>query len=79
MPQLTLAGKELEEDGFWSEGSFAETMSPEEAKRRERTIHMKNTEEMNYNCKSCNCKISAHNHDWHNGMCDKCFNRMVNR
>jgi len=35
---------------------------------------MKHDEEMNYNCKKCNKKISAHNKDWHDGMCDDCFN-----
>ncbi len=77
MPQATLTGEELEEDSFWAEGSFMETMSPEEAKRRERTFHMKHNEEMNYNCQKCNKVISAHNKDWHNGMCDNCFDKMV--
>ena len=49
----------------------------EEMKLKERTIHMKNTEEMNYNCKQCNAKISAHNKDWHAHLCDKCFDKMV--
>ncbi len=78
MPQTTLTGKELpEEDSIWAEGTFMESVSPEEMKLKERTIHMKNTEEMNYNCKQCNVKISAHNKDWHNNMCDKCFDKMV--
>lgn len=76
MPQKTLNGEDIEEE-FWAEGSFIESVSAEEMKRKERTIHMKNTEEMNYNCKKCNCKISAHNKDWHAGMCDKCFNKMM--
>ncbi|HLC88775.1 MAG TPA: hypothetical protein VJG49_01940 [Candidatus Nanoarchaeia archaeon] len=49
----------------------------EEMKLKERTIHMKNTEEMNYNFKQCNVKISAHNKDWHAHLCDKCFDKMV--
>ena len=36
---------------------------------------MKHDEEMNYNCKKCNKKISAHNKDWHDGMCDDCFDK----
>lgn len=60
-----------EEDDFWAEGSFAESVSLEEMKLRERTIHMKHNEDMNFNCKKCNTKISAHNKDWHDGMCDK--------
>ncbi len=39
------------------------------------TFHMKHDEDVNYNCKKCNGKISAHNRDWHKGMCDGCFNR----
>ncbi|MEK6888371.1 MAG: hypothetical protein AABX14_05490 [Candidatus Aenigmatarchaeota archaeon] len=65
--------KKSEEDKFWAEGSFAETMSPVSEKKM-RTFHMKHDEEMNFNCKKCKRKISAHNHDWHNGMCDDCFN-----
>jgi DNA-directed RNA polymerase subunit RPC12/RpoP len=38
---------------------------------------MKHDEEMNYSCKNCKKKISAHNNDWHGGMCDECFNKMM--
>ena len=62
-------------DAFWAEGSFAETMSSEDMKKKMRTFHMKHDEEMNFNCKKCKKKISAHNNDWHEGMCDDCFNR----
>lgn len=62
--------------GFWEDGAFAESMNAEEAKEREKTIHMKHDENMNFNCKSCNAKISAHNKDWHAEMCDECFNKM---
>ncbi len=69
MPQTTLTGENVpEENSFWAEDSFMETMSPEEAKLRERTTDMKHNEEMNYNCKQCKIKISAHNKDWHDGM-----------
>ena len=77
MPQTTLNGKELPEDEFWAKGTFMESVSPEEMKLKERTIHMKNTEEMNYHCKQCNSKISAHNKDWHAHLCDKCFDKMI--
>ena len=46
-------------------------------KLKKRTFHMKHNEEMNYNCKQCNVKISAHNKDWHANLCDKCFDKMV--
>ena len=75
MPQKTLNGEDLPEDEFWAEGSFIESVSLEEMKLKERTIDMKHNEEMNYNCKQCNVKISAHNKDWHAGMCDTCFNK----
>ena len=78
MPQTTLTGKKLpEEDEFWSEGAFIESISPGEMKRKERTIHLKHNEEMNYNCKQCHTIIAAHNKDWHAGRCDKCFDKMI--
>ncbi len=75
MPQKTLNGEDIEEENeLWAEGSFAETTSPEEWGLKKRTFHMKHNEEMDYNCKQCNAKTSAHNKDWHAGMCDTCFN-----
>ncbi len=62
-----------EEDDLWEEGAFIETLGPQDIKEKTRTFHMKHDEEMNYNCKKCNKKISAHNRDWHAGMCDDCF------
>jgi len=62
-------------ESFWSEGCFAETVGSDEMKKKMRTFHMKHDEEMNYKCKKCNKKISAHNKDWHDGMCDDCFNK----
>ena len=70
------ADRKEKEDSFWAEGSFAETMGPDEIKAKMRTFHMKHDEEMNFNCKKCDAKISAHNRDWHDGMCDSCFNRV---
>jgi len=66
--------KEVNQDEFWSEGYFAQTMSSEDMKKKMRTFHMKHDEEMDFNCKKCSKKISAHNKDWHDGMCDNCFN-----
>jgi|SRR3989344_2596000 len=68
---------ETPEEDFWAEGSFVESVSSEEMKQKELAIHMKHNEEMNYNCKQCNTKISAHNKDWHAHFCDKCFDRMM--
>jgi len=65
------------EDDFWEEGAFIETMSSSDLKQKIRTFHMKHSEEMNYNCKKCGKKISAHNTDWHAGMCDDCFDKEV--
>jgi len=64
------------EDSLWAEGSFAETMSSTDWEKKKRTFHMKHDEEINYNCVKCNSKISAHNKDWHVGMCDNCFDTM---
>ncbi len=66
--------KFLKDDGLWSEDTFMETVGSDEIDKKKRTINMKHDEEMNYNCKKCKAKISAHNKDWHAEMCDKCFN-----
>ncbi|MCX6707431.1 MAG: hypothetical protein NT001_04810 [Candidatus Woesearchaeota archaeon] len=65
----------MEENDLWSEGSFAETMGPEDWEKKKRTFSMKHDEEMNHNCRKCSKKISAHNKDWHDRMCDDCFNK----
>ncbi len=59
---------------IWSDGSFIETLDPSNMKKM-CTFHMKHNEEMKFNCSKCKSKISAHNKDWHNGMCDACFNK----
>jgi hypothetical protein len=64
-----------QEDEIWSDGFFAETLGPEDIKEKMKTFHMKHDEDMCFNCKKCKVKISAHNKDWHNGMCDDCFNK----
>lgn len=61
-------------NNIWSKGSFTQSMSEEEVKEKEKTIHKSHDEDMNYSCKECSKKISAHNKDWHDGMCDDCFN-----
>ena len=75
MTQKTLDGKDIEEPGIWSDGAFAETLGPDDIKAKMRTFHIRHDEEMNFSCSKCKAKISAHNKDWHNGMCDKCFNK----
>jgi len=78
MPQKTLTGEDVPGgEEFWAKGSFVQTMSSGDWEQKKRTFHMKHEEEMDYNCKECNDKISAHNRDWHAGMCDKCFDKMV--
>lgn len=64
--------KEME---FWSAGSFSETLDSKDAQERLKTLHKKNDEDMDFNCKKCDKKISAHNRDWHGGMCDACFDK----
>lgn len=75
MTQKALDGKAVKEESIWSDGFFAETMNSTDMNAKMRTFHMKHDEEMNYNCSKCKAKISAHNKDWHNGMCDDCFNK----
>ncbi|MCX6750100.1 MAG: hypothetical protein NTZ83_01450 [Candidatus Pacearchaeota archaeon] len=69
--------EEPEKDDFWEEGGFIQSISSEEAEQKMKSFHMKHDEDVNYNCKKCNKKISLHNRDWHNGMCDNCFNEEV--
>ena len=60
-------------ESFWEEGYFAETMSSAEMNEKMKTFHKKHDEDMNFDCDKCGKKISAHNKDWHGGMCDTCF------
>lgn len=62
-----------DEKGLWEEGSFIESTSPKEIKEKVKTIDKRHDEDMNFKCKKCGKKISAHNKDWHDGMCDGCF------
>lgn len=64
-----------EENDLWEEGAFIETLGPQDTKEKMKTFHKKHGENMDYNCKKCNKKISAHNKDWHAGLCDECFNK----
>lgn len=64
-----------EEGSIWSDGAFAETLCPDDSKEMMKTFHMEHDEDMRFNCKKCGTKISAHNKDWHGGMCDACFNK----
>ena len=66
---------ENEADSFWAKGSFSETVSSEELKEKIKTLHKKSNEDMDFSCRKCNRKISAHNKDWHAGMCDDCFHK----
>ncbi len=63
-----------EEFSLWDDGFFAESVSPAEMKEKMKTMHKGHSEDMNFSCKKCNKKISAHNKDWHDYMCDECFN-----
>ncbi len=67
--------KQEENNNLWEKGAFAETLGSQDIKEKMKTFHKKHDEDMNYNCKKCNKKISAHNKDWHDGMCDECFNK----
>lgn len=64
----------MKRERIWSKGSFAETMGPWDREKKKRTFSMKHDEEMNFSCSECGKKISAHNRDWHDNMCDDCFN-----
>lgn len=68
----------IEDESIWKEGGFAKKIEPEEMDAKMRTFSMEHDEEMNFNCKLCKVKISAHNNDWHEGLCDKCFDIKFN-
>ena len=67
------------EDELWKEDAFMETLGPQDMKEKMKTFHMKRDEDVNYDCRNCNKKISVHNRDWHNHMCDDCFNIAIKR
>ena len=64
-----------EDESLWEEGGYAKSVNSEEMESKMRTFSMRHDEEMNFNCKNCNAKISAHNKDWHEELCDSCFNK----
>ena len=71
--------KAIGENSLWSAGGFVETMSSSDMKGNMKTFHKKHDEDMDFNCEKCNAKISAHNKDWHGGMCDACFKKEHSR
>lgn len=73
---IFMENKNKEKD-FWEEEYFYETMDSIESKEKLKTFHKGHDEDMNFNCKNCDKKISAHNKDWHAGLCDDCFNRLL--
>lgn len=66
---------EVKAGQFWEDGVFAETISQQKAEVKMKTFHKRHDEDMNFSCKKCKKKISAHNKDWHGCMCDDCFNK----
>lgn len=65
------------EDSFWEDGAFIETLSSYDLKEKMKTFHKKHDEDINFKCKKCSKVISAYNKDWHNGVCDECFDKEV--
>jgi len=61
-------------DDLWHPGAYIKEISPTEVEKLKETLDKAHNENMNFNCKKCDKKISAHNKDWHDCMCDKCFN-----
>jgi len=64
------------ENSLWAKGSFFQSMSKEDMDKKMKTFHKKHDEDMNFKCRKCGKKISVHNKDWHDGLCDDCFNKM---
>ena len=67
----------MEKDELWAESSFCQSMSKEEMEKNMKSFDMKHNEDMNYNCKQCEKKTSLHNRDWHDGLCDECFDKLL--
>ena len=64
------------DESFWEESDFTESLGPVNEEKM-KTFHMKHDEDMGFACKKCEKKISAHNKDWHAGLCDRCFDNEV--
>ena len=62
------------EDELWEDGAFVETLGPQDIQEKMKTFDKGHDEDMHYNCQKCNKIISVHNRDWHDNMCDDCFN-----
>lgn len=77
LKEMNDSKEEDTKESFWSNNDFAETMTGKEAENKMKTFHKGHDEDMNFNCEKCNKKISAHNKDWHGGMCDSCFNEAI--
>lgn len=67
--------RRMKNESIWAEGSFTQTMSSEDMQEKMKTFHMKHDEDVNYDCRQCNTKISAHQRDWHDCLCEICFNK----
>lgn len=50
-------------------------MNPDEIQKKIKTMRKSHDEEMDYDCRKCGRKISVHNRDWHDFMCDECFDK----
>jgi len=59
---------------LWCPGGYIKKISPEEVEKLKKTLNKSYKEDMKFNCKKCGKKISAHNKDWHDNLCDDCFN-----
>jgi len=62
-------------EDLWEENTFIEAINPKDMEEKMKTFHKKHDEDMNFNCKECNKTISSHNKDWHDNMCDECFDK----
>ncbi len=70
-----MGNESKDENSFWSEGAYAETININEPNFKERMRHFeeKADEEKNLKCEKCEKAIGKHNLYWHEGMCNGCF------
>lgn len=67
-------GKKGKSNALWSDKTFAQAIDAHDIDEKLKTFHEK-SDEKPFVCRKCKVSISGHNKDWHEGMCDDCFNK----
>ena len=71
-----MAAKKRRSGGtLWAGGSFIQAIGPGDMKEKMKTFHGDDNKEIVAACRKCGKGISAHHRDWHDCLCDGCFDR----